>query len=91
MAAPDVAPGSLIPYAPEMYNTAAYESMRAFRKPVELVHLYSFYVLVVVVVMHVVAVIVTELKEGGSIISAMFTGRKIISERPVDEEGSNHD
>jgi len=91
VAAPDVAPGSLIPYATEMYNTAAYESMRAFRKPIALVHLYSFYVLVVVVFMHVAAVIVTELKEGGSIISAMFTGRKIISERPVHEERSSHD
>ena len=31
-----------------------------------------------------VAVVVTELKEGGNIISAMFTGRKIISGRPKD-------
>ena len=91
VAAPDVAPGSLIPYAPEMYDAAAYASMRAFREPIALVHLYSFYVLVVVAVTHVAAVIVTELKEGGSIISAMFTGRKIISGRPVDEERSSHD
>jgi cytochrome b len=56
-----------------------------------LVHLYSFYVLVVVVVMHVAAVIITELKEGGSIISAMFTGRKIMSGRPIDEDRSSHD
>jgi len=90
VAAPDVAPGSLVPYAPKMYDAAAYESMRAFRKPFALVHLYSFYVLVVVVVMHVAAVIITELREGGSIISAMFTGRKIISGRPVDEDRSNH-
>lgn len=91
VAAPDVAPASLIPYTPEMYDAAAYASMRAFRKPIALVHLYSFYVLVVVVVTHVAAVIVTELKEGGSIISAMFTGQKIISGRPVDEERSSHD
>ena len=91
VAAPDVAPGSLIPYAPEMYDAAAYASMRALREPIALVHLYSFYVLVVVAVTHVAAVIVTELKEGGSIISAMFTGRKIISGRPVDEERSSQD
>jgi len=91
VAAPDVAPGSLVPLAPKMYDAAAYESMRAFRKPFALVHLYSFYVLVVVVVMHVAAVIITELKEGGSIISAMFTGRKIISGRPVDEDRSSND
>lgn len=91
VAAPDVASGSLVPYAPKMYDAAAYESMRAFRKPFALVHLYSFYLLVVVVVMHMAAVIITELKEGGSIISAMFTGRKIISRHPVDEDRSSHD
>jgi cytochrome b len=91
VAAPDVAPGSLVPYAPKMYDAAAYESMRAFRKPFPLVHLYSFYVLVVVVVMHVAAVIVTELREGGSIISAMITGRKIIGGRPVDQDRGSHD
>lgn len=88
VAAPGVDPETLIPYAPGMYDTAIYERMRAFRKPIELVHLYNFYVLVVVVVTHVVAVIATELREGGSIISAMFTGRKIISGHPVDEECS---
>ncbi|MFZ3046604.1 MAG: cytochrome b/b6 domain-containing protein [Desulfatirhabdiaceae bacterium] len=91
VAVPDVAPGSLLPYAPKMYDAAAYESMRAFRKPFPLVHLYNFYVLVVVVVMHVAAVIITELREGGSIISAMITGRKIISGRPVDQDRSSHD
>jgi Ni/Fe-hydrogenase 1 B-type cytochrome subunit len=90
VAAPDVAPDSLVPYAPKMYDAAAYESMRAFRKPFALVHLYSFYLLVVVAVMHVAAVIITELREGGSIISAMFTGRKIISGRPVDEDRNSH-
>ena len=65
--------------------------MRALRKPVALVHLYSFYLLSVMVVMHVAAVIVTEVREGGSIITAMFTGRKIISGRPVDEGLRNQD
>jgi Ni/Fe-hydrogenase 1 B-type cytochrome subunit len=90
-AAPGVAPSSLVPYARGMYDAAANESMRAFRKPFALVHLYSFYALIVVVVMHVASVIITELKEGGSIISAMFTGRKIISGRPVDEGRNSHD
>ena len=86
-----VDPGSLLPYAPETYEAAAYEQMRAFRKPFALVHRYSFYVLAVVVVFHVVAVIITELREGGSIISAMFTGRKIIRGRPADDARHSHD
>ena len=89
VAASDVAPDSLVPYTPEMYNTAAYESMRAFRKPFGLAHLYSFYLLIAVVIIHVTAVVITEVREGGSIISAMFTGRKIVSGQPVDEQPSN--
>lgn len=91
VAAAGVAPDSLVPYSPQMYDAAAYESMRAVRKPIEAVHLYNFYALVIVVIMHVAAVIITELREGGSIITAMFTGRKIISGRPVDDDRSSHD
>jgi hypothetical protein len=39
----------------------------------------------------VTAVIITELREGGNIISAMFTGRKVIHGCPVDEEPSSYD
>jgi len=91
VAAPGIDPGSLLPYAREMYSAAAYESMRAFRKPFAAIHLYSFYMLVVVVVVHIAAVVITELKEGGSIISAMFTGRKIVRGRPRDEDRNDHD
>jgi Ni/Fe-hydrogenase 1 B-type cytochrome subunit len=85
VAAPGVDPGSLAPYAPTLYDTAAYQSMRAFREPIASVHLYTFYVLVATVGAHVAAVVVTELRERGNIISAMFTGRKILSGPPVDQ------
>ena len=85
VAAPGVDPATLVPYSPDLYDKAAWDSMRTFRKPFAVVHLYSFYVLAVLVVLHVAAVVATEIKEGGSIVSAMFTGRKIISGRPADE------
>lgn len=85
VAAPEVAPASLVPYAPKMYDAVAYESMRAFRKPFALVHLYSFYMLLVAITLHVVVVIATELKEGGGLVSAMFTGRKVVRGHAVDE------
>jgi Ni/Fe-hydrogenase 1 B-type cytochrome subunit len=88
VAAPDVDPAAVRPYAPEMYDAAAYESMRSFRKPIVLVHLYSFYMLLVMVVVHVTAVIVAELREEGNIISAMITGRKSMSGQPVDVSGA---
>lgn len=91
VAAPGVDPNSLAPYTPTLYDTAAYKSMRAFREPIALVHLYTFYVLVFAIVAHVAAVVITELREGGSIISAMFTGRKILSGPPVDQGKADSD
>lgn len=83
VAAPDVDPSAVRPYAPEMYDQAAYERMRAVRKPFVTVHLYAFWVLLVAAILHVAAVAITELREGGSIVSAMFTGRKILSGKPI--------
>jgi Ni/Fe-hydrogenase b-type cytochrome subunit len=91
VAAPGVAPESLVPYTPAMYDEAAYQNMRAVRKTFAVTHLYSFYLLVVVVIVHVAAVVVTEIREGGSITSAMITGRKILGGRPVDEAPDDHD
>jgi Ni/Fe-hydrogenase 1 B-type cytochrome subunit len=85
VAAPGVDPATLAPYSPDLYDKAAWDEMRGFRKPFAVVHLYSFYVLAVLVVLHVAAVVVTEVKEGGSIVSAMFTGRKIIAGTPAEK------
>ncbi len=59
-------------------------AMRAFRGPFIEVHEIVFYVLAALVVLHLAAVVVTELREGGTIVSAMFTGRKILPGRPED-------
>jgi Ni/Fe-hydrogenase 1 B-type cytochrome subunit len=32
---------------------------------------------------------VTELREGGGIVSAMFTGRKVFDRKPVDDVGAS--
>lgn len=85
IAAPGVEPSTLVPYAKEMYDAAAYESMRAFRKPSVTLHLYSFYALCVLVPIHVAAVVITELRGGGALVSAMFTGRKVLDRKPLDE------
>ena len=68
-----------------MYDEAAWESMRAFREPFLTAHCYYFYAVVVMIVLQIAAVVVTELKEGGGIVSAMFTGRKVFSGKPEDE------
>lgn len=58
--------------------------MRDFRGPFVEVHEIIFYALAAAVVFHILAVVVTELHEGGSITSAMFTGRKILTRKPPD-------
>jgi cytochrome b len=84
IAAPGVDPATLVPYAPDTYDQAAFEAMRNFRRPFVNVHLWNFYLLMVLAVVHVGAVIAVELK-GGGVIGAMFTGRKILAGRPADE------
>lgn len=84
IAAPGVDPATLVPYAPQLYDKAAFDSMRAMREPFATAHLYGFYVLTLTAILHIAAVVVTELREGGGLISAMFTGRKLIAGTPID-------
>jgi len=85
IAAPGIDPATLVPYAPAMYDETAYEAMRAFRKPFITVHYYGFYVLIVFAVIHILAVVVTEVREGGNLVSAMFSGKKVLSKPPEDD------
>ncbi len=84
IAAPGVDPSTLVPYTPELYDKAAFDRMRALRKPFATVHVYGFYTLLVLAALHIAAVVHAELRDGGSLISAMFSGRKILSGTPVD-------
>lgn len=85
VAASGVDPASLQPYAPSLYDETAWQSMRAFRKPFAVAHYYCFYATVFMVVLHIAGVVMTELKEGGNIVSAMFSGKKTLTGKPADE------
>lgn len=86
VAAPGVDPVTLVPYAPEMYDKTAYAAMRDFRAPIVRIHYYGFYALLAMVLLHILAVVVTELRAGGNLVSAMFSGKKILSEPPADQQ-----
>jgi len=86
VAAAGIDSATLVPYAPEMYDEAAYEAMRAFRKPFITAHEYGFYTLLVFAALHILAVVVTEVREGGGLVSAMITGRKVLSGPPADQD-----
>jgi Ni/Fe-hydrogenase 1 B-type cytochrome subunit len=89
VAAPWVEPASLVPYANEMYDATAYEAMRAFRKPFITLHYYGLFVLLAFAAIHILAVVVTEIREGGNLVSAMFSGKKVLSETPEDQTKSS--
>lgn len=86
VAAPGVEPATLVPYAPEMYDKAAYAAMRDFRGPIVSIHYYGFYTLLAMLLVHVMAVVVTESRAGGNLVSAMFSGKKVLSEPPADRQ-----
>ena len=75
-----------MPGATDLIDKTSYEAMRAFRSPFVAVHELGFYALAVLIVLHLIAVVVTEVHEGGSITSAMFTGRKLHAGKPVDAD-----
>jgi cytochrome b len=84
VAAPGIDPSTVRPNASELMDQTAYQAMRDFRGPFVEVHEITFYALAAAVVLHLIAVVVTEIHEGGGITSAMFTGRKILTRKPPD-------
>jgi len=84
VAAPGVAPASLVPYDKSAVDEAAFAAMRALRTPFIVVHYWTFWLLCLGVAIHVVAVVVSEIREPGALISAMFSGRKLLDKDPVD-------
>jgi len=58
--------------------------MRTFRLFIVTIHVYALSALAGVILTYLAAVIVTEIHEGGSITSAMFTGRKVLNRPPQD-------
>jgi Ni/Fe-hydrogenase 1 B-type cytochrome subunit len=72
-----------------VYDETAHEAMRTFRKHFVTVHYYGFYVLISFAVIHILAVVVTEMREGGNLISAMFSGKKVLSGPPADRTNAD--
>lgn len=79
-------PALVRPYSPATVNAEAYAEMRSVRSPIVMIHEFNFYLLLLLISLHIAAAVVAEFREGGALISAMFTGRKIHTDPPVDEE-----
>ena len=81
-----VSPESLMPYNPAGVNKDAAQQLKAFKKPIGQIHYWVGFILMGLVALHILVVILYDLRGRGSFISAMFHGRKILSKTPVDEE-----
>lgn len=84
VAAPGVDPAQVVPYEPQLVTVSAFYEVRAFRRPFIVVHKWSFYVLAALIVIHIAAVIASEVRTGGALVSAMITGAKFLPrEQPL--------
>ncbi len=89
VAASGVNPADVAPYVKDNLDPDAYKEMRAFRKPFIQTHVWTYYALMGLIVLHIGAVIYTEIKAGGGIISAMFSGKKVLPQAPEDEKDND--
>ncbi|WP_353571274.1 cytochrome b/b6 domain-containing protein [Candidatus Albibeggiatoa sp. nov. BB20] len=81
-----IAPESLKPGDKSMLNVEQYQDMREFRKPFITIHKWAFYILLLAITLHIIAAVITDIREKSGLISAMFTGQKVFRHKPVDIE-----
>lgn len=74
----------LVPGAKEMLDPEAYAAMRRFRAPFIEIHAIGFWVIILAIFGHVVAVVISEITERDALISAMFSGYKVFERKPKD-------
>ena len=86
VALPGVDPDSLVPYDESAVDKEKYAALKAFKKPFGTIHIYTSYLVMFLIVVHIAAVVRVEVKEGGSIVSAMITGKKYLRGKAGDAD-----
>lgn len=74
------------PYSKENVDEAKNKEMRAFRAPIAETHELLYFALLALIIAHIAAAVITDIRERNGIISAMFTGRKVFAKKPRDWE-----
>ena len=87
IAAEGVDPATIKPYDKTGTDAEAYAELKAFKDPFGEVHVYTSYFLMFLILLHIFVVVRMEVREGGSLVSAMFSGRKALSKEPEDLNG----
>ena len=84
VAAEGVSPAHIKPYDKTGTDAAKLDKLKAFKSPWGKIHVYIAYLLWLLIVIHITAVIRTENGGGGTLISAMFSGKKHLPRPPAD-------
>ncbi len=84
VAAPGVDPATLVPGDKAAVDPASWEAMRAFRTPYITLHEWVFFVLSGAALLHILAVVVSEIRERSGLVSAMIHGYKTPDRDPED-------
>ncbi|MBL4775258.1 MAG: cytochrome b/b6 domain-containing protein [Mariprofundus sp.] len=84
VAADGVDPSTIKPYDKTGTDPAQYKELKAFKGVYGDIHIYSAYTLLGLILLHVFAVARAEITEGGGLVSAMFSGKKVLSKEPED-------
>ncbi|MEJ1338765.1 MAG: cytochrome b/b6 domain-containing protein [Candidatus Sedimenticola sp. (ex Thyasira tokunagai)] len=71
IAAEGVDAATIKPYDKTGTDTVAYKELKAFKGPFGAVHIYTSYFLMFLILLHILVVVRTEIREGGSLVSAL--------------------
>lgn len=84
VAAQGVTPSEIKPYDKTGTDVERMAQLKAFKKPVGTIHIYGAYVLWLLVFLHIFAVARAEARGEGTLVSAMFSGKKHLPREPQD-------
>jgi len=84
VAAEGVSLNDIKPYDKTGTDADKLAELQAFKKPIGTIHIYAAYLLWLLILLHLVAVIRADAGGEGTLISAMFSGKKYLPRKPED-------
>lgn len=85
VAAPGADPATIKPYDKTNTDPQKLKALKEFKHIYGNIHYYAFLILLAMILLHIAAVVRAETSEGGTLVSAMFSGRKLLSRTPEDQ------
>jgi cytochrome b len=85
IAADGVDPESLKPYDNTGVDKEKSATLKSFKGPFGEIHQLAAYALIAMILLHIFFVVFADIKEGNGMVSAMFTGKKILRKPPADQ------